>query len=112
MNREEYPECEKLSAVSDERRTLSEFFEWLESRGMLLCTYEPDFQIPWPVTKSNDTLIYEFLEIDPKKLDQERRAMLASLTEDAQPTCEHPKDLYAPHCTEISCINYAGRFVR
>lgn len=108
----EYPECEKLSAVSNERSTLDDFFEWLGSRGMFLCQYVDGSQRPWPVTASNTTLIMQFLEIDKDKLDQERRAMIAELHKQSEPTCEHFKDLYAPHCTEISCLNYAGRFVR
>lgn len=27
------------------------------------------------------------------------------------PACEHDIDMYAPHCTEIRCWNYAGKFV-
>ena len=81
MTVSENPECEKLSSDSDERRTFSEFFEWLESQGMFLCQYEEDSHLPWPVNGSNDRLIYKFLEIDQDKLEQERRAMLAVLRE-------------------------------
>lgn len=109
----DHTECEKLSAVSDERRTLSEFFEWLDSQNLWICDGPGELSHYYPVSASADSLIMQYLEIDQDKLEQERRAMLAELQEE-QPerTCRHPKDLYAPRCTEISCLNYAGRFVR
>lgn len=83
MSNEEYPECEKLARVSAERATLSDFFEWLNQRGMFLCTYTyaPDSSRPWPVSESDDTLIMQYLEIDQIALEKERRAMLARLSE-------------------------------
>lgn len=97
MDHTEYPEYEKLSAVSDERHTLSDFIEWLQSKNLWICGGPGELNHYYPVSASGDSLVMQFLEIDQDKLE---------------PTCRHPKDLYAPHCTEITCLNYAGRFVR
>lgn len=102
----EYPECEKLASFRDERSTLSDFFEWLNNRGMFLCQYEEGSQRPWPVSASDNTLIMQFLEIDEVKLEQERRDMLV------RAQCDHLIDMYAPRCAEIDCPNYAGRYAR
>lgn len=113
MDHTEYPECEKLSAVSDERRTLSDFIEWLESKNLWICDGPGELNHYYPVSASGASLIMQFLEIDQDNLEQERRAMIAGLQEEQpEAACEHPKDLYAPHCTEIACPNYAGGFVR
>lgn len=77
MSETKYPECEKLAALRNERSTICDFLEWLGERGMFLCRYENDSQLPWPISASADELAMKYLGIDPVKLEQERRAMLA-----------------------------------
>jgi hypothetical protein len=73
-----YPMCAKLSNSADERRTALELFEWLESKGYHICerSHGSNFSTYDRTFKSFDTLALEFLEIDPKKLEEERRLML------------------------------------
>lgn len=59
-----YPECEKLSAIHDERRAITEFIEWAGNRLANTSATEVD------------ELVMEFYDIDPDKLETERRAML------------------------------------
>jgi len=86
----EYPECEKLSGVSDEKRTLLEFFEWLgeqgeeNDHGWYLCEWtEGNHSNNVTVRKRTNEIIHSFLEIDDKKLEDERRTMLSKLQEQA-----------------------------
>lgn len=111
MSERQYPECNKLRSLSQERAVISDFLEWLRSNNRWICESWGTFGRFDAIHESDDSLIMRFLEIDPVKLEEERREMLAALQE-PELTCEHPKDLYAPHCTDISCPNYAGRFQR
>lgn len=61
MTTGEYPECEKLAAIHDERRAITEFIEWAGHRIG---------------SERLDELIMEFYDIDPDKLETERREML------------------------------------
>jgi hypothetical protein len=59
-----YPESDKLAAVGDQRRAITEFIEWAGNRlGR----------------ESLDDLIMEFFNIDIDKLESERRTMLEGL---------------------------------
>lgn len=97
---DQYPECDKLNKISEDRDTILEFFEWLngvkkmtlaEDRTMIdtrdhsdLFAEEPrwvDVEVTrfMPVDRSIESLILEFFDIDPEKMEEERRAMLDSL---------------------------------
>lgn len=59
-----YPQCDKLAAVSDERRAIVEFVEWAGPRiGR----------------ERTDDLVMEFFGIDADALETERRTMLEAL---------------------------------
>ena len=72
----DYPECEKLSALADQMNHISEF---LEHSGYVLCEYPGDTQWPRPVNKTISKIVHEYLELDENKLEQERQHMLANL---------------------------------
>jgi len=103
-----YPECEKLSRESDKRATLSVFMEVLSERGLVIAEYHKhtdecvtsdeenaealerdDFPSAYhcgyreddlyPIHKRIEDLIMDFLGIDQKKLEEERRAMLDAM---------------------------------
>jgi hypothetical protein len=76
-----YPECEKLSAVGGDRRTIASFLEWCETKGLELRARSAGVNFDgWdPLHKSQDSLILEFLEVDENKLETERRAMLDAI---------------------------------
>jgi len=79
----EYPMCEKLSTFSEERHTLSEFFEWCSNKGWHLAEYEEGANWPTDIRKTPDAIILDFLEVDAKVLEDERRTMLSKLQEEA-----------------------------
>jgi hypothetical protein len=84
---DKYPECDKLHRVSGDVSTLHEFLEWLASNGLQVCRLEETGQFDgngpvehyFPIREQREALVQRFFEIDPVKLEQERRAMLAAL---------------------------------
>lgn len=73
----QYPECEKLASAHRERMAIIQFMEWLRSHEMCICVVTgSDYEPFVPYRKSYDKVAMEFLEIDEKKLDDERRVML------------------------------------
>ena len=76
-------EMDKLSEVHNEVRTIEQFFEFLSSKGVLLCKSTDDemTNIPYmPIVESDIIkLIYENYDIDGIKLEQERRELLESI---------------------------------
>lgn len=78
--KQQYPECEKLSAVRPEMMKITTFVEWLEEQGIKLCS--PDdgggmFSSGYaPVSESVEKILHRYFEIDPKKLEDERRLIL------------------------------------
>lgn len=77
----DYPEHEKLRAISEKSQAIGEFIEWLaEDQGIQLCRlsgsrvdrYAPNQQ---PITK----LLALFFEIDLDVIETEKRKMLDEL---------------------------------
>lgn len=65
-----YPECEKLLQEGNTHSTLMEFIEWLYNNGFSIRHYERR-------TNSNgNSLVYDFMNVDTIKLDNERKNML------------------------------------
>lgn len=80
------PECEKLNIWSNEYNALSEFVEWLQDQGIQfaanqLVTDDWDNEVTkfMPMRERSEDMIYRFLDIDPKKLETERRELLENL---------------------------------
>lgn len=65
-----YPECEKWAKVHDDAVTIINFTEWVENNYGEMDEY---------LRPKTEQLLYEYFEIDPKKLEAERSAMLDSL---------------------------------
>lgn len=76
--REKYPMCTRLSNASGERTTINNFVEWLQEQGIWLCDRDEgsNFSEYRPISKRSDSLIMEYLEIDEKALEKERRQLL------------------------------------
>jgi hypothetical protein len=88
------PMCEKLSAVADQRMTITAFLDWLGEQGMVICKvhthteqckerglrtcgyHENEY---YSVHEGPGKMILRFLEIDEKQLEKERQALLDSL---------------------------------
>ena len=88
------PMCEKLSAASEQRSTITEFLDWLGEQGIVpckihthtdachedgkrVCGYRTDEY--YSVHEGPSKMILRFLEIDEKQLEDERQALLESL---------------------------------
>lgn len=87
----DYPEHEKLRAVSEQSQAIGEFLEWLERKGIWLCMREPDnppFEGRfYPHTLgSNDRILAEYFDIDLTEIEREKRAMLEGVR--ARGECE------------------------
>lgn len=79
----DYPECEKLGRVHEQIVTITQFMEWLSSEHVMLGKYLADWAESFqPISENTDQLLYRYFEIDPQKLEQERRAMLEKLRKD------------------------------
>ena len=76
-----YPECEKLAA--SQHRHLADFVNWLADNGYGIGHYD-DGALQHLGCGSYE-LILQYLEIDPRKLEEERRAMLAALQQEEKP---------------------------
>lgn len=92
-----YPEHDKLQNVKNKSQWLGEFFEWLRNEKKInLFTYEDEvYSVPnggrlqnghedpvlVPFHTSTSNLLAEFLDIDLKKLEDEKDVMLAELRE-------------------------------
>jgi hypothetical protein len=75
---EEYPECEKWAKAHDVVMAVSEFMEFIGRKGWRLAEYKEDGEL-FPICKQTDSLLCEFVGVDEKKLETERRAMLEKL---------------------------------
>jgi len=72
-----YPEHTKLKAIQHQSQTVGEFLEWLDSKGIQLCTYlRPDDNWPTRLATNNRDLLAEYFDIDQKVLEDEKRKML------------------------------------
>ena len=87
-------ECKKLSNHLEEWNHIYPFMEWLQEQNLFLCTYETEtdvkakgdkplkdgsyfaFPYPIPVPKTIENRLYEYFEVDPVKLEVERREIL------------------------------------
>jgi hypothetical protein len=81
----DYPEHDKLAAVVAETQAAGEFIEWLGTQRIFLARYECDHNFPREVPTSLTTLLAEWQGIDQRKLEAEKRQMLASLRTASEP---------------------------
>lgn len=72
---ETYPEHRKVKATMDKSQAIEEFLEWLkQDHDTELC--ESDYTGPFPVGSRVQEFLAEYFEIDLKRLEAEKRAML------------------------------------
>jgi hypothetical protein len=74
----EFPEHDRLAAISDQSQVISEFLEWAQGRGSLLAYYGRDGALREDHTRV-DVLLAEFFDIDLGKIETEKRAMLDTI---------------------------------
>jgi len=75
--------CEKLSKRSEEWNHIYPFLEWLQEQGIVLARYNLIYPELQPISESIQDLLYKYFEIDPIKLEEERRELLKKLREKA-----------------------------
>ncbi len=77
------PECDKIVTTQDESQILSNFVDWLNSKGYAICTIEETPGYPKeqhiPLRKTYEQLFADYFEIDLNKCEQERRALLEAI---------------------------------
>lgn len=72
-------EHSKLAISIQEANAIGDFLQWLEERGIRLARPHGQFSELMPIGESKDALLYAYLDIDPIKLEQEKRDMLDHL---------------------------------
>lgn len=88
-------EVEKMVAVQEKSKLLSQFIDWLEEEGFSICRwqnvtrYSPDLGDYSPAgylpkRKSNEHLLADFFGIDLEKVEEERLEILNSLKCEAE----------------------------
>lgn len=73
------PELDRLAAIHDDRTVISDFIYWLGTQGIHMMRWvKSDDDEGWvPVGRDAEQLIADYYEIDLKKVEKERRAILA-----------------------------------
>lgn len=85
---ERYPEHTKLGEISDESQAIGDFLSAAMDEDIFLCAYD-DVSGRWlPVQKTIEMLLAEHFDIDPAKIEAEKRAMLDDILGGADPACE------------------------
>ena len=74
----DYPEHDKLNAISDKSQAIGEFIDALNDRGIVLA-YANRWGEYHPVMKPISELLAEHFGIDRAVIEQEKRAMLAAM---------------------------------
>lgn len=72
----ETPELDKMQAVQDESQAIGSFLDY---GGYTLCEFDDVSERYVPVRKSIEEILAEYFEIDLKKVDDERRAILEGI---------------------------------
>lgn len=72
----DYPECEKLKAISDKSNAIGQF---LDESDYTLCKWDEKHERYWPVHESIEQILAKYFDIDMEKVETERRAMLENL---------------------------------
>lgn len=73
-----YPENEKVAAVRDQSQAIGEFLEWLD-HGYVIAEFDERDGIYVPVRRSPQAWLYQYFDIDPQVVEEERRAMLEAI---------------------------------
>ena len=73
-------ELGRWSDVFNDAKTILDFLEWAQNeQGLFLAEYEGDHPELLPMWRRRQDLIYAYFDIDPKKLEAGRRALIERL---------------------------------
>jgi len=70
------PECDKLSAVKDQSQIIGAFLDHLSQEGIEFCIREGKYDDLVPLNQSIEVTLAKYFDIDLKKVEQERQAIL------------------------------------
>jgi predicted Rossmann fold nucleotide-binding protein DprA/Smf involved in DNA uptake len=73
-----FPEHDKLHAIKDQSQRIGDFLEWLSSRGYVICTWD-EHDWPRPEHRRIEEWLADYFQIDLKRLEEEKLAMLWSI---------------------------------
>lgn len=73
-----YPEHQKLKAIQGKSQSICEFVEWLSEKNIQLAVLEESGDYSPPV-RNLTSLVAEFFDIDMKKIDAEKDAMIEEI---------------------------------
>lgn len=72
----DYPEHDKLKAISEESQTIGAF---LDNSEYHICEYDERHGRFFPAPKSITQILADYFDIDLNKIEEEKRQMLESL---------------------------------
>lgn len=75
-----HDELDKWAEALPDRRKVEDFLDWLDEQRMEVAVWADGDRWPRPVTESRDSLLNRYFEIDAKRLDDQRRALLKAHT--------------------------------
>ena len=83
-----YPEHERLEKVQEVSQRIGEFLEWLSEKDIRMCEYldeidDEGFPMKgyWPIRDGIVELLARYFDINLKKIESEKQAMIQALRE-------------------------------
>jgi hypothetical protein len=73
----ERDELDKWAAAIDDRCKLEDFLDWLGEQRIEPCQWTEKARWPMPMAEGRVGLLNRYFGIDAKRLDEQRRALLA-----------------------------------
>jgi len=72
----ETTELNRLEAAKADSQAIGEFLDWLNSRKIVLCKLAKLEEAFVPIDRTNEQLLAEYFNINLRKVERERRALL------------------------------------
>jgi hypothetical protein len=74
------PESKKFLEAKEASEYIGAFMEWFEQQGYVMGKYDKYDRL-YPIYDGINKLLYQYFDIDEKKLDQERKDILKAYQE-------------------------------
>ena len=122
---EKYPEHAKLKAVQNVSQKIHEFVFWLQDEHGICLAHEEDEDFESetedtliPTSKNITDLVADFLEIDLKKLEDEKLALISEARRCKSEGCKNDKTHstklkgdYCKQCEDVVALFYSGKHI-
>lgn len=88
-----YPECEKITEADKSGKSplLTDFLDWLDSKGIILAKYGARDDL-YPIHTNKEQLLADFFGIDLALVEKERRQILEDLRNQPNENSRRDKD--------------------